>query len=100
LEHVRIRTVKEKDFFEIMNLASKCDPIPVERDSIYHLFTKYFANTCFVAERDNQIVGYILGFISQLEKNVAYIHNICIISEILSKYEEREMSENFSDNQS
>jgi ribosomal protein S18 acetylase RimI-like enzyme len=85
LENVRIRTVKEKDFFEIMNLASKCDPIPVERDSIYHLFTKYFANTCFVAEIDNQIVGYILGFISQLEKNVAYIHNICIAPDLRRK---------------
>jgi len=85
LEHVRIRTVKEKDFFEIMNLASKCDPIPIERDSIYHLFTKYFANTCFVAEIDNQIVGYILGFISQLEKNVAYIHNICIAPDLRRK---------------
>ena len=78
MEHVRIRTVKKEDFLEIMDLASKCDPIPVERDSIYHLFTKYFANTCFVAEKENKIVGYILGFISQLEKNVAYIHNICI----------------------
>jgi ribosomal protein S18 acetylase RimI-like enzyme len=85
LEHVRIRNVKEEDFFEIMNLASKCAPIPVERDSIYHLFTKYFANTCFVAERDNQIVGYILGFISQLEKNVAYIHNICIAPDLRRK---------------
>ncbi|MCW4042792.1 MAG: GNAT family N-acetyltransferase [Candidatus Bathyarchaeota archaeon] len=75
---MRIRTVKKEDFLEIMDLASKCDPIPVERDSIYHLFTKYFTNTCFVAEKDNKIVGYILGFISQLEKNVAYIHNICI----------------------
>lgn len=78
MEHVRIRTVKKEDFLEIMDLASKCDPIPVERDSIYHLFTKYFTNTCFVAEKDNKIVGYILGFFSQLEKNVAYIHNICI----------------------
>jgi len=85
LEHVRIRTVKEKDFLEIMKLASKCDPIPVERDSIYHLFTKYFADTCFVAERDNKIVGYILGFISQLEKNVAYIHNICIAPDLRRK---------------
>jgi ribosomal protein S18 acetylase RimI-like enzyme len=78
LEHYKIRQVREKDFIEIMNLASKCGPIPIERDSIYHLFTRYFANTCFVAEMDNKIVGYILGFISQLEKNVAYIHNICI----------------------
>lgn len=61
-----------------MNLAGKCAPIPIERDSIYHLFTKYFTNTCFVAEKDDQIVGYILGFTSQLEKNVAYIHNICV----------------------
>jgi ribosomal protein S18 acetylase RimI-like enzyme len=78
LENFTIRPVREKDFFEIMNLASKCDPIPIERDSIYHLFTKYFANTCFVAEMDDKIVGYILGFISQLEKNIAYIHNICV----------------------
>lgn len=85
MEYFRIRTVKEEDFFEIMTLASKCAPIPIERDSIYHLFTKYFANTCFVAEKDNQIVGYILGFISQLEKDVAYIHNICISPDLRRK---------------
>ncbi|WP_455368285.1 GNAT family N-acetyltransferase [[Eubacterium] cellulosolvens] len=85
MEHVRIRTVKEKDFLEIMNLASKCNPIPIERDSIYHLFTKYFSNTCFVAEMDDKIVGYILGFISQLEKNVAYIHNICVSPDLRRK---------------
>ena len=78
MEDFKIRRVKEEDFFEIMNLASKCNPIPIERDSIYHLFTRYFADTCLVAEKDNKIVGYILGFFSQQDKTVAYIHNICV----------------------
>lgn len=85
MENLKIRRVKEEDFFEIMNLASKCNPIPIERDSIYHLFTRYFTDTCLVAEKDNKIVGYMLGFISQVDRKVAYIHNICVSPEFRRK---------------
>lgn len=75
---IKTRNVKEEDFLDIMNLATKCAPIPLERDSIYHNLTRHFANTCFVAEKEGKIVGYILGWISQVDNTVAYIHNICI----------------------
>lgn len=85
LTEIKIRNVKEIDFLEIMEIATSCDPIPIERDSIYHNFTRYFANTCFVAEEGERIVGFVLGWISQVDDAIAYIHNICVIPDMRKK---------------
>ena len=61
-----------------MNFATNCAPIPLERDSIYHDLTRYFSNTCFVAEKEGKMTGFILGWISQVDNSIAYIHNICV----------------------
>jgi ribosomal protein S18 acetylase RimI-like enzyme len=85
LTEVTIREVKEKDFLEIMRVAAECAPVPLERDSIYHCFTRYFANTCFVAESSGLVVGFILGWISQVENTVAYVHNVCVAPNMRKK---------------
>lgn len=79
MTEIQIRNVKEIDFLDIMKVAIECEPIPIERDSIYHCLTRYFANTCFVAEKEGQIIGFILGWISQVDNTIAYVHNICVI---------------------
>jgi len=76
---IKIRNAEEKDFLDIMSIAGNCEPMPVERDSIYHDLTRYFTNTCFIAEREGKIVGYLLGWISQIDGTVAYIHNVCVV---------------------
>ncbi len=43
-------------------------------DMLQRLFVKHFINTCLVAEEDGEIVGFLVGFLSQKDKNVAYIH--------------------------
>jgi len=39
-----IRNVVEEDFLVIAEVAEKCSPMTTERNSIYHIFTKFFKN--------------------------------------------------------
>jgi len=42
--------------------------------SVLKVFFIHFKNTTFIAEVDGQIVGFLVGFMSQSEENVGYIH--------------------------
>lgn len=84
MDRIIIRTAQEEDFRVISNLASKCSPLTHERTSIYHIFTKFFKNTVFIAENvqndDKIAVGFIIGFISQSNNLECYIHQLCVDS--------------------
>ena len=43
-------------------------------DKLPRLFFEHFADTSFAAERDGQLVGFLVGFISQSRSGEAYIH--------------------------
>lgn len=74
-----IRNTVEEDFIKIAELAEKCEPMETERNSIYHIFTRYFKSTCFVAELSlESIRGFLLGFISQENPEESYIHLLCV----------------------
>ncbi len=75
---MEIRNVKEADFIRIAELAKKCSPMATERNSIYHLFTKFFSRTSFAIEDDEKIIAFLLGFISQDDPREAYIHLLCV----------------------
>ena len=38
------------------------------------LFLQHFQDTCFVAEEDGKLVGFLVGFVSQSKPGEAYIH--------------------------
>jgi ribosomal protein S18 acetylase RimI-like enzyme len=80
MKDIKIRTVKGDDFLKIAELAEKCSPMLTERNSIYHMFTKFFRNTSFIVEDHDggKIMGFLLGFISQTDPNNAYIHFFCV----------------------
>lgn len=42
--------------------------------SVLKLFFIHFSNTSFVAETQDRMVGFLVGFLSQSEENVGYIH--------------------------
>ena len=74
-----IRNVVEEDFLVIAEVAEKCSPMTTERNSIYHIFTKFFKNTSLVVEdEDGSVRGFLLGFISQDNSENAYIHLLCL----------------------
>ncbi|NYB51378.1 MAG: GNAT family N-acetyltransferase [Methanobacteriaceae archaeon] len=75
----KIRQVKEEEFIELASLSLKCPPMVTERNSIYHIFTKFFNNTSLVAEEESgNIIAFLLGFISQVNPGEAYIHLLCV----------------------
>jgi predicted GNAT superfamily acetyltransferase len=44
------------------------------RDMLPKLFFLHFRETSFVAERDGELVGFLVGFLSQSEPEDAYVH--------------------------
>lgn len=82
MDKIQIRNSKEPDFVVISQIASKCSPMVTERNSIYHIFTKFFQNTVFVAEKlengNKKAVGFLIGFISQSNSDESYIHLLCV----------------------
>jgi len=73
-----IRNARETDFMNCVLIARKAWPEFKERESIYHLFCKFFNNTCFVCEQDKEIRAFLLGFISQIDGTQAYIHLVAV----------------------
>jgi ribosomal protein S18 acetylase RimI-like enzyme len=79
MEDFNIRSVREEDFLKIAEIAEKCLPMATERNSIYHIFTKFFKKTSLVVEKaDGEAVGFLIGFISQDDPADAYIHLLCV----------------------
>ena len=44
------------------------------RDMLPKLFFVHFRDTSFVAERDGELAGFLVGFLSQSEPDEAYVH--------------------------
>lgn len=51
------------------------------RGMLPRLFFDHFRPTSFVAERDGEIAGFLIGFVSQTEPAVAYVHFVGVAPE-------------------
>ena len=69
-----VRNVFENDFQAIVDRSKEWGDIVIEREAIYHVLTRHFRSTCFVAEDRQRMIGYLLGFRSQTYPGEAYIH--------------------------
>jgi predicted GNAT superfamily acetyltransferase len=43
-------------------------------DQLPRLFFEHFTDTSFTAERDGELIGFLVGFVSQSQPSEAYIH--------------------------
>lgn len=75
---MNIRTVQESDYMEIIAVIDAWWGGRHMSDMLPRLFFKYFQNTSFIAEENDKIIGFLIGFISQSYPNEAYIHFIGI----------------------
>jgi len=69
-----VRNVFENDFLAIVEKSKAWGDIVIERDTIYHVLTRHFRSTCFIAEDRGHVIGYLLGFRSQTYPEEAYMH--------------------------
>jgi len=51
---------------------------PVESDMFSPFFLTHFYETCFVAEDNQHMIGFVIGFLSQSYKDEAYIRFIVV----------------------
>lgn len=69
-----VRNAFPDDFLGIANKSKEWADLVIERESIYHILTLHFRDTCFIAEDRGEMIGYLLGFRSQARPEEAFIH--------------------------
>jgi ribosomal protein S18 acetylase RimI-like enzyme len=95
LTNFKIRNVSDEDFIKISQFGVNCSPMINERKAIYHLFTKFFRDTSLVLEVNENLKGFLIGFISQENNENAYIHLLCIENDLRRQNMASNLMENF-----
>jgi len=73
---IRIREAGEKDFLEVHKFVSDCKPLENYAEHFYKIMLRYFGSTCLIAEYENSIVGFLMGFRSQNQEGTYFFWQI------------------------
>lgn len=71
---MEIRNVKGSDYYVISPLINEWWGGRQMSVMLPKLFFVHFNNTSFIAEKDGDVIGFLIGFLSQSDTDVAYIH--------------------------
>ena len=71
---MRIRHVHPLDYDRVLAVIDRWwDGRPMSA-RLSHVFFSHFAPTSFVLENDTELIGFLLGFLSQTHPDEAYVH--------------------------
>lgn len=73
-----IRNASENEFLNIYEFVSHCKPLENYAKHFYKIILRYFGNTCFLVEYESKIVGFLMGFISQVHEGTYFLWQIGI----------------------
>ena len=71
---VQIRPLSPSDYRPVVSVIDGWWGGRHMADMLPHLFFEHFTDTSFAAERDGELVGFLVGFLSQSRPGEAYIH--------------------------
>ncbi len=71
---VEIRQVRPSDYRPVISVIDQWWNGRHMADMLPRLFFEHFTDTSFAAERDGDLAGFLIGFISQSRPGEAYIH--------------------------
>ncbi|KHF39957.1 GNAT family N-acetyltransferase [Halalkalibacter okhensis] len=71
---MQVRKVNSSDYDVIIPLIDEWWAGRKMSDKLPRLFFSHFSNTSFVFEKQGEIIGFLIGFLSQEKENEAYIH--------------------------
>ena len=80
MKTLQIRNADEKDFLSVYNFISRCKPLENYSEHFYKIMLRHFGNSCFVAEFNNEIVGFVMGFRSQVDNDKFFLWQIGVFS--------------------
>lgn len=75
---INIREANQNDFLDVYKLIGICKPLENYYEHFYKIMLRYFGNTCFIAEYENDIIGYLMGIISQTHESTYFLWQIGI----------------------
>jgi len=73
-----IRTAKSSDHPRIISVMPNWWDGRDLRPLLPRLFLKHFCDTSFIIEKENELIGFLIGFLSQSIQDEAYIHFVGI----------------------
>jgi GNAT superfamily N-acetyltransferase len=73
-----LRTIRSSDYGPVIAVVDDWWGGRQMADMLPRLFFDHFTDTCFAAERDGELVGFLVGFTSQSRRAEAYIHFVGI----------------------
>jgi len=73
-----VRLVKGSDYYAISPLINDWWNGRQMSDLLPKLFFDHFKDTSFIVEEEGEIIGFLIGFLSQSYSNEAYIHFVGI----------------------
>ncbi|MCF7668784.1 MAG: GNAT family N-acetyltransferase [Verrucomicrobia bacterium] len=73
---MQIRTISNDDFIKAHQLAGECELIVQHPIHLYRIMQIYFGNSFFIAEDAGEVAGFLLGFISQTQKDVFFVWQV------------------------
>jgi len=73
-----IRKAKEEEFLNVYEFVSRCNLLENYAEHFYKIMLRYFCNSCFVADYNGNIVGFVLGFVSQVHDKTYFLWQIGI----------------------
>jgi len=71
-----IRKAKEEEFLNVYEFVSRCNLLESYDEHFYKIMLRYFGNSCFVAEYNDNIVGFVLGIVSQVHDKTYFMWQI------------------------
>jgi len=71
-----IRKAEENEFLKVHRFVSRCKPLENYGEHFYKIMLRYCGDTCFVAEYDKTIVGFVMGFLSQVHDKTYFMWQI------------------------
>jgi len=92
-----VRLVKGSDYYVISPLINNWWNGRQMSDLLPKLFFDHFKNTSFIVEEEGEIIGFLIGFLSQSYSNEAYIHFVGIHPEYRGKGIGKELYNQFFD---
>jgi GNAT superfamily N-acetyltransferase len=70
----QIRPIRPADYWTVIAVIDEWWGGRRMADMLPRLFFEHFTDTCFAAERDGELTGFLVGFRSQSHPAEAYIH--------------------------
>lgn len=73
---MHFRHVRESDYTSVISVIDEWWDGRQMADMLPRLFFQYFQDTSFIVENDHEMIGFLIGFVSQTHPQQAYIHFI------------------------